>query len=168
MCLWLKLGSIISFSLLLLFLFLGGRGGGIYVTYFPYISWVIDQLLSGFIQLHTCTFFLYVFFPFFPPHHPSSQISLYSQNCLVGEKKASPHSMELLHKSRKYKYTFLPHWPVWHFPYLATSLSHLITIRANNNTTEPVRDTYSHTRAHNTMQHWPAALFHWTNMYREL
>lgn len=168
-CLWLKFGSIIRFLL---------SFGGMCVVFrnfslpLQFFEWVIDQLLLGFLSflqflMSPCliTFCIYSSFPFFPhhlpgsPHHPSFQILLYSQNCFTDEK----NSIGMLHKSRKYKYTFLPHWPVRHFPYLAASLSHLITIRPNNNTTEPVKDTDSHTWAHNTIQHWPTALFHWTN-----
>lgn len=169
-CLWLKFGSIISFFVVFL-----GDVWRIYVTFLcPYSS--LSELLISSCQVFVFSpishvslsdhFLCLRIFPFLstsssraPPTHPSFQILLYSQNCYTDEK----NSIGMLHKSRKYKYTFLPHWPVWHFPYLAASLSHLITIRPNNNTTEPVKDTDSHTWAHNTIQHWPTALFHWTN-----
>lgn len=51
-CLWLKFGSIISFSLLG-FLFWGGWGV-IHVTYFPYISWS-ELLISSCQVLSSCT-----------------------------------------------------------------------------------------------------------------
>lgn len=90
-------------------------------------------LFSPFLQLSLSDLLckLLVWPPFL--HHPcsfssSSQISLYS---LSKATKTRARTLQFLHKSRKHKYAFLPHWPVRHVPYLALltiSLSHPATM----------------------------------------
>lgn len=78
-----------------------------------------------------CPSFLHIFF-----HHSRPFSSIFPTSCFIRPtatqtRKRSSDSVQLLHKSRKYKSAFLPHRPISHFPYLAVltkSLSRLATM----------------------------------------
>lgn len=123
-CVWLRFRPIIKF--------LGQIFRSDFFFFWPtFVLWVgYWSALSAFssFPFYTCPrliSFVASCFPslfFFSSHHLSSFLSFFShpsRSCFIHStiqtRKRRSDSLQFFHKSRKYKYTFLPRWPTWHF-----------------------------------------------------